>query len=174
MDEQVTAARGRAALNDAAERLVAFAELARRHPQARLVFAGGSASLTGSRLTEADAAEVYFREIGLDPGRVIYENRSRNTWENAVFTRALVEPKPGERWLLVTSAAHMPRSMGIFRRVGFPVAAFPVDYRTTGHGWRFHGRAGGALELVDSAVHEWIGLVVYRLADKTDALFPAP
>jgi uncharacterized SAM-binding protein YcdF (DUF218 family) len=177
MDERITAARGRAALTEAGERLVAFAELARRYPQARLVFTGGSASLTDSRHTEAEAAAVFFREIGLDPDHVIYENRSRNTWENAVFTRELVKPAPSERWLLVTSAAHMPRAMGIFRQVGFPATAFPVDYRTTGRngwGWRPDRHIADALEFFDAATHEWIGLVVYRLTGKTDALFPAP
>ncbi|MBY6240834.1 YdcF family protein [Methylosinus sp. Sm6] len=177
IDETVTHARGRAALNEAGERLVAFAALARRYPQARLVFTGGSASLTGASHTEAEAAEMFFREIGLDPARVIYENRSRNTWENALFTRELVKPAPSERWLLVTSASHMPRSMGIFRRVGFPATAFPVDFRTTGNsGWnsRPDRHIAGALELFDVAMHEWIGLAVYHWTGKTDALFPAP
>lgn len=177
MDEHVTAARGRAALNDAAERLVALVELARRYPQARIVFTGGSAAIGGSDHTEADAAAVFLREIGLDPGRVILEGRSRNTWENAELTRALVHPEPSERWLLVTSAAHMPRSIGIFRRVGFPVVAFPVDYRTMGRPralWRFDRHAIEALGLVDYAAHEYIGLAAYYLTGKTDELFPAP
>jgi uncharacterized SAM-binding protein YcdF (DUF218 family) len=177
MDERVTAARGRAALNDAAERLVALVELARRYPQARIVFTGGSAALGGSDHTEAEAAAVFMSEIGLDPGRVILESRSRNTWENAELTRALVHPAPGERWLLVTSAAHMPRSIGIFRRAGFPVTAFPVDYRTMGRPralWRIDRHAIEALGLVDYAAHEYIGLAAYYLTGKTDALFPAP
>jgi uncharacterized SAM-binding protein YcdF (DUF218 family) len=177
MDERITAARGRAALNEAGERLIAFAELARRYPQARLVFTGGSASLTRARHTEAEAAAVFLREAGLDPDRVIYEDRSRNTWENAVYTRELARPAPTERWLIVTSAAHMPRAMGIFRQVGFPATAFPVDYRTTGHvGWSLrpdHHIADG-LDLFDDAAHEWIGLAVYHWTGKTDALFPAP
>lgn len=177
MDEHITAARGRAAFNEAGERLLAFVELARRYPQARLVFSGGSASLTEARFTEADAAAVFFREAGLAPERVLYENRSRNTWENAVYTRDLARPASSERWLLVTSAAHMPRAMGIFRQVGFPATAFPVDYRTTGHiGWslRPDKHIADGLAFFDTAAHEWIGLAVYHWTGKTDALFPAP
>lgn len=176
VDEYVSRTRGRTTLNDAAERLTALVELARRYPRARLVFTGGTAALLGSPFSEAEVAERFFREMGVEPGRVVYEARSRNTWENAVYTRDLVAPKPFERWLLVTSAMHMPRSIGIFRRIGFPAVAFPVDYRTSGGAaeWSPHKNAPEMLKLVDFAAHEWIGLAVYRLTGKTDALFPAP
>ena len=108
--------------------------------------------------------------------RVILENRSRNTHENAAFTAALVHPKPGERWLLVTSAWHMPRAVGCFRQAGFTVEAFPVDYRTKG--WsdvlHFHGFASDGLLQLDLAVKEWIGLVAYRLAGYIPDWLPAP
>ena len=70
--------------------------------------------------------------LGIPAERIELEDRSRNTVENAVFTRALVNPKPNERWLLVTSAAHMPRAIGTFRQAGFPIEAYPVDWRTSG------------------------------------------
>ena len=62
------------------------------------------------------------------------ERRSRNTQENAEFSKALVAPKEGERWLLVTSAFHMPRSVGLFRKAGFAVEPYPVDWRVS-WGW---------------------------------------
>ena len=114
--------------------------------------------------------------MGLDQGDVVYEDRSRNTFENALFTRDLVKPKEGERWLLVTSAMHMPRAVGVFRKVGFPVIAYPVDFRTNGEFWRagVPGDTGSAVSMVENAMHEWLGLIAYRLTGKTDALFPAP
>ena len=127
--------------------------------------------------TEAAAVKRFWRDVGLDNGDIFYEDRSRNTYENAIFTRELVKPKQGERWLLVTSAIHMPRSIGIFRKAQFPVIAYPVDYRTNGevgaalNSARF---ATKALGLVEFATHEWAGLVAYWLTGKTDALFPAP
>ena len=104
------------------------------------------------------------------------EDQSRNTAENAIFSRQLAAPKPGERWLLVTSASHMPRSIGIFRKVGFPVIAYPVDFHTTGNIWRPripHSTSRGML-LTDMAAHEWIGLVLNRVTGKSNELLPGP
>jgi uncharacterized SAM-binding protein YcdF (DUF218 family) len=176
VDENLSGVLDRVTLADAAERLTAPIALKRRYPDARLVFTGGTAALRGSRYTEAGTVQKFWREVGLDNGDVLYEDRSRNTFENAVFTRDIVRPKPGERWLLVTSAMHMPRSVGIFRKAGFPVVAYPVDFRTTGRltDWRVPRHASKSFALVEFAAHEWVGLLAYWLTGKTDALFPAP
>lgn len=171
-------ARGDVVLNSSAARMTKAVELARLHPEAKLVFTGGAANVISEVTeTEADGARLLFEGLGLDPKRLVLEDKSRNTRENAVFTRRLVEPKPGERWLLVTSAWHMPRSMGVFRKAGFPVEAFPVDFWTKGKPddfVRLYGRAPYALEIADNGFKEWVGLVAYRLAGYTDTLFPAP
>lgn len=176
VDENLSGVRNRVTLADAAERLTAPIALKRLYPRARLVFTGGSAALRGSIYTEADTVQKFWREIGLDQGDILYEDKSRNTFENAVFTRDLVKPKPGERWLLITSAMHMPRSVGIFRKAGFSVVAYPVDYRTTGDfgEWTLPRHATKNFALVEFMAHEWVGLAAYWLAGKTDALFPAP
>jgi uncharacterized SAM-binding protein YcdF (DUF218 family) len=114
--------------------------------------------------------------FGIARERIVLESRSRTTDENARFTRALVSPKPGERWLLVTSAFHMPRSIGAFRHAGFEVEAYPVDWRS--RGWidaasPFDQLSHG-LARTDVAVHEWSGLIAYRLTGRSSALFPAP
>lgn len=176
IDQELSAQYGGASFNQAAERVIAPLELRRRYPRARLVFTGGSAALRPSTLTEAWAVRRFWRAVGLDQGDVVYEDRSRNTFENALFTRDLVKPKEGERWLLVTSAMHMPRAVGVFRKVGFPVIAYPVDFRTNGEFWRAGVPAdtGTGVSMVENAMHEWLGLIAYRLTGKTDALFPAP
>jgi uncharacterized SAM-binding protein YcdF (DUF218 family) len=176
VDAELSAQYGRGGFSQAAERVIAPIELLRRYPKARLVFTGGSASLRASTLTEAWAVRRFWRSVGLDQGDVVYEERSRNTFENALFTRDLVKPREGERWLLVTSALHMPRAVGVFRKVGFPVIAYPVDFRTNGEFWRAGapGDTGSAIATVENAMHEWLGLVAYRVTGKTDALFPAP
>ena len=169
----VSAARKDIALNEAAERMTAVAKLAREHPQAKIVFTGGSGRLFGGA-TEADFVTSLFESFGIPRERIVLENRARNTVENAVLTKALVQPKPSERWLLVTSAHHMPRSVGIFRKAGFPVEAHPVDYRTRGSAdlaGPFGSLAGG-LARTDAAMHEWAGLLVYWLTGKTSELFP--
>jgi uncharacterized SAM-binding protein YcdF (DUF218 family) len=175
VDQNLTEARGIPALNGAAERMTEGVILARRYPNARIVFTGGQGSLVHGTLTEADVARQLWTAMGLDEARVTYESESRNTHQNAVLTRALIKPAPGETWLLVTSASHMPRSIGVFRVAGFPVVPWPVNYRT--------GRSLAALydapfpERVgqfEGALREWIGLVAYWLMGRTDAVFPAP
>jgi uncharacterized SAM-binding protein YcdF (DUF218 family) len=170
--------RGDVVLNSSAARMIKAVELARLHPQAKVVFTGGSANLVSQiETTEADGARRLFEAIGLDPARLVLEDKSRNTRENATFTRRLVDPKPGERWLLVTSAWHMPRSMGVFRRAGFAVEAFPVDYWSKGTPDDFirpYSRPHRALETADNGFKEWVGLLAYWLAGYTDALLPGP
>jgi uncharacterized SAM-binding protein YcdF (DUF218 family) len=163
-------------LNEAAERMTASAELARRYPQARIVFTGGSGSLMFDGPTEGELARRFYAGLGIAPERLTIEERSRDTAENARFTKLLAEPKDGERWLLVTSAYHMPRSIGAFRKVGFMVEAYPVDYRTRGIEdlGRPFASLGDGLRRSDTAVREWAGLVIYWFAGRTSALFPAP
>jgi uncharacterized SAM-binding protein YcdF (DUF218 family) len=176
LDELVSAARGAPALNEAAERMTAAVDLARRYPGARLIFSGGHGRLIAGTMTEADVARHLFVQLGVPPERITVEDKSRNTFENALLTKALARPQPGERWLLVTSAYHMPRAVGIFREVGFPVEAYPVDWRT--RGWddllRPFGSVSEGLRRCDLALHEWIGLLIYRLTGRSAALFPAP
>jgi uncharacterized SAM-binding protein YcdF (DUF218 family) len=176
LDIQASIARGLPELNEAAERMTAAVELARKYPAARVLFSGGEASLIVRGANEADFALAFFESLGLPHERVLMENRSRNTIENARFSKELALPKPGERWLLVTSAYHMPRAVGIFRGVGFPVEAYPVDWRTRGIegiAIPFNSAADG-LKRTDTAVREWIGLVVSRLTGHTPELLPAP
>ena len=176
IDPELGEARHQVILTDGAARLTEAVALARRFPQARLVYSGGSNSLTGSDLTEAHDARALLIALGVDPARIELEDRSRNTDENARFTRDLVHPEPARVWLLVTSAYHMPRSMGLFRKAGFNVMADPVDYHSYGglDDWRPNRETSRGLRLFDVAIHEWAGLIAYRLSDKTDALFPAP
>jgi uncharacterized SAM-binding protein YcdF (DUF218 family) len=118
----------------------------------------------------------FLQDAGVAADRIIVEGRSRNTHENAVFTRDIVKPKPGDRWYLVTSAYHMPRSMGLFRKAGFDVTAYPVDYRTRGPQdlTRLFERIPGGLARTDLGANEWIGLVAYRLLGRIDDVLPAP
>jgi len=176
IDTVVSPVRGEVALNEAAERLTAMAELVRRYPQAHVVFSGGSGRLIHDSATEAEFAVRLFESFGIDRQRIILESKSRDTDENARFTKDLLQPKDGERWLIVTSAHHMPRAIGAFRAAGFPVEAFPVDYRTRGAVdlLRPFATLGDGLRRTDTAVREWVGLVMYRLAGRTEELFPAP
>lgn len=175
-DMSVTARRGTPAINEAGERLIEAARLARTFPQAKILFSGGSDAVFGDRISEASGAKALLESLGVAPDRILLESKSRNTYQNAAFSKALVKPNDGGQWLLVTSAGHMPRAVGVFRKVGFDVEPWPVDYRTRGHEdlRRFFPKASEGWRRVDAAVREWIGLVAYWLTRRTDALFPAP
>ncbi len=171
----ISAERGVPALNAAGGRMTEFVALARQYPQARLVFTGGVGSVLPGVRPEAEAASLLFASLGVAPDRLVLEEASRTTFENAVDTARLIGPAKDQVWLLVTSANHMPRAVGVFRHLGWNVVPWPVAYQTT--------RAllpaatatfGQRLEQLDTAIHEWTGLLSYRLTGKTDTLFPAP
>lgn len=172
----VSAARHDVALNEAGERMTVAVELARRFPRARLLFSGGSDRLIRSEPKEADFAGRLFESLGVARERLVLEDRSRNTVENAVFSKELVRPKPGERWLLVTSAHHLPRAVGVFRQAGFPVEPYPTDWRTRGTEDVLRGfpTVGDGLRRTDTAVREWVGLAAYWITGKSSELFPGP
>jgi len=158
-----------------AGRIIAIAKLARAYPNARIVYAGGNPSLFANDLDEGKFLYLLLDQFGIPRERVLVEPRSRNTFENAVFSKDLVKPKPGERWLLVTSAQHMPRAVGCFRQVGFPVEAYPVAWRTGVRAglWPGYNLSSGLAKL-DSAAHEWIGIFVYWLTGRTGEWLPGP
>ena len=177
IDPDLSAAHGRAAFIRAADRIVAAAALARKYPNARILYSGGNANLIADdSAKEADYAMSVLESLGIARERVTMERRSRNTQENAEFSKAIAKPSDGERWLLVTSAFHMPRSVGLFRKAGFAVEPYPVDWRvgSTAKLLNFSPLAVEGLERTDTAVREWIGLAAYWVTGKIDALLPAP
>lgn len=176
IDADLSASHGKAVFTRAADRVVEAAALARQYPKARIIYSGGSANLIDVDAREADFAAALFERLGVAKDRLMMERRSRNTRENAEFSKQLAAPKSGERWLLVTSAFHMPRSIGIFRKVGFPVEPYPVDWRTgeSGDLLNFSPFALDGLERTEIAVREYLGLVAYRISGKTSELFPGP
>jgi uncharacterized SAM-binding protein YcdF (DUF218 family) len=175
IDADLSVAHDAPVIRSAPDRIVAAAALARKYPNTRIVFSGGSANLFDNDAREADYAALLFESLGVDKTRVLMDRRSRNTYENALFSKELAAPKPGEHWLLVTSAFHMPRSIGLFRKVGFAVEPCPVDWRvgrSASDILAFTPLATDGLGRTDAAVREWIGLVAYWIAGRTSALFP--
>src|SRR4029079_13157130 len=152
------------------------AALARRFPVARVVFTGGSIEMLRTPAFEADAARRLVSELGIDGERVLFDRQARNTAENALYAKRLADPKPGERWLLVTSGWHMPRAMGLFRKAGFELEAWPTDYRTIGpkDAWAPFASPGAGLHRLDFVVKEWIGLLFNWLSGRSDTLLPGP
>jgi uncharacterized SAM-binding protein YcdF (DUF218 family) len=164
----IFAGRGIMGENAGVMRMVAGAELARRFPKARFVYTGTSGGTAAEQATEFAAIEQYFRVLGVAPGRTIYERHARDTYENIAFTRTLERPRPGETWLLVTSALHLPRAMAIAGKLGWPMVPWPSDY-VSPVDWR--GRSGrppsDGLLTFDRAIHEWFGRVAYAIAGRS-------
>jgi len=172
----ISQSRGRVAVNDAADRMIGAVALARRHPEARILLTGGDGSIIPRGLHEADFMRELLIELGIAPERLIVERESRNTWENAVYSLATAKPAPGETWLLLTTAMHMPRSVGCFRQAGWgSIIPFPVDYRTAKKiVLRLEFGFPEELGLLNLVVREWDGLIAYYALGRTDALIPAP
>jgi len=160
--------------------LVAFADLARHYPRAQLVFAGGAPLREGGAYREADAAHEMFTAMGLDMGRLAFDRNSRNTYENVVYGHAIAVSsllgRPLGKWILVTSAAHMPRSVGLFRGQGWDVIPDPVDFRTRSD----RLEEGSALSFSDNldqtsvALKEWLGMLADCCLGRSPTCFPGP
>lgn len=175
VEQLTTKYRGQPSLTGGAERMTEFVALAKRYPQARLLFSGGSGLILHEDVKETDTAKLFFNQMGLNTDRVMFEDKSRNTFENAVYSYQLAKPKPEERWVLITSASHMPRSVGTFSKAGWRVVPFPVDFATRGPvQWRPGLDMINGLKQFGTGLRAWVALVTYRLLDRSDVLFPAP
>jgi uncharacterized SAM-binding protein YcdF (DUF218 family) len=159
-------------------RTLAAIKLARQYPRARIVFSGGNGNLVRTDdITEADDAEELLAVLKLEHERLLFDRQARNTVENAKFSQAIAQPKPGEKWLLVTSASHMPRAVGTFRKIGFAVEPYPFDIQKKRE-WpqilTLNSSFLARVNQTDGAVHEWLGLIAYRLRGITTELLPSP
>lgn len=175
-DGWVSEGRPGLAINEASERLTEGIRLARRWPGAKVVFTGGVGGLMGRGSDAAGPVGEFLADVGIAKDRILLEPNALNTYQNGKLTRDLLKPKADEKWLLVTSAYHMPRSIGVFRNAGFEVIAAPVDYRTRDARdlLRMFPSIPAGLERLDLGVREWIGLFGYWITGRTDALLPGP
>ena len=157
------------------ERLSYFILLAKKYPQAKLIFTGGNSWIMPDEPTEADMVKDYLIQSGIEPARLMLEDRARNTAENAEFSKQLAQPQAGEQWLLITTAYHMPRAVGVFCQQGWKVIPYPVDHFTEGPEKLYSPSFSliyHAFNLV-AATHEWLGLLAYQLSGKTPELIPS-
>jgi uncharacterized SAM-binding protein YcdF (DUF218 family) len=167
-----SAAWGQPTVNDPAP-IVSLINLGHRYPDAKLVFTGGLRAAHDNGLSEADIVRELVNELGADAHAIIYEDRARNTHENAEFTYDLMHPKPGERWILICQAIGMPRAVGAFRHAGWNVIPFPAGYLSgSKRAVTLSFDLLDGLNLAYFAAHEWVGLIVYRLMGYTEEVFP--
>ena len=174
VESEISSARKQPTVSGSAERLLAFIHLKQKFPQKKFIFSGGAGGLTTTH-KHSDGARMVFEQVGLKVDKIIFESQSRNTYENIINSFKLIKPKKGEKWVVITSAFHMPRAMGVFRKIQWEVIPYPVDYRTTGdQNYHFSFNGFSVLENFTLAVKEWTGLFVYWVMGKTNHLFPSP
>lgn len=165
---------GQPELNAAAERLTSFNYLANLYSDAQLVFSGGNGFIAEQQHKEADTAQVFFEQLGLNDRAILFEGDSRNTIENVKNSKALVNPAANDNWILVTSASHMPRAVGIFCQQDWEITPYPVDHRSrTGALLRLNFNFAENLTLLKSATREWLGLIAYRAFGHSNQLLPS-
>ncbi len=175
VDPVMSKDRGQISIGSAVERITEGAALSRRYPHAKVVYTGGSGSLFFQEWKEAQVVAPLFQQLGVVSERIIFEDQSRNTFENAIFSKRIARPKDGETWLLVTSAFHMPRAVGSFRQAGWKIIPFPVDYSTRKDlNPPFHFNFTSGVGSFSWVLHEYLGLFFYWYDGKTDELFPGP
>ena len=175
VDPRVSLAYGETVFNSSVSRVLGGVALARHHPEAKLVLVGGEGEFFPVGFAEARATKNFALEEGIAPTRLIIEERSRSTHENAVLAKEMIRPETGQNWVLVTSAFHMPRAVAAFRAVDWPVIPYPVDFKVDPRtGLRANFNLLDGLGATTLAGKEWAGLVGYRLLGWTRELFPAP
>jgi len=156
--------RGQLSLGPSAERTIAGAALARRYPDAVLAFTGVTPDALSADFRAAPGpASLFFGEAFADRRPVVL-SAAASTYEEALLSLERLQPRPGETWLLVTSAWHMPRAWATFRTLGWTTVPYPVDPMSAGArwGWPDPPGAAGRLADVDRIVREWGAVLVYR------------
>lgn len=159
--------------NQYADRIHDFLALIHQYPTAKAIFTGGSANVTNQRHTEAYFAEQLFNRIGIKKNRIIYENKARNTFENVIYTKQIAQPQPEETWIVVSTAYHLPRAVGIFCKQNWNIIPYPADFHTNPEELLAPSlNLSGNLQQLNEGIHEWLGLTAYYLTGKTNQWLP--
>jgi uncharacterized SAM-binding protein YcdF (DUF218 family) len=115
--------------NDSAERLTKALEIYKKNPKILILFSGYSNKLKPIGWNESDMAKKFFLDQGVRSENLIFENKSRNTFENIKYSKDIILSYKGT-WGLITSANHMPRSYYTFKKQGLILEPISVDYQT--------------------------------------------
>jgi uncharacterized SAM-binding protein YcdF (DUF218 family) len=170
---EIAADRGEISIYSSAERVTKAFEVIRQNPNLPFIFSGYSGRISPKGISEADAFKQLIQEQGLSQAMGHYENQSRNTYENVLYMKPMIQEfglktdagilKP---WLLITSASHMYRSTKIFQKQGLAVLPLPVDYQTANSlQWATFDLPEGARRW-NMLTHEIVGLFAYWVTGK--------
>ena len=149
-------------LNGSVERLTESIQLIKKYSDSKIIFSGGSGSIYNQKLTHSKVANLFFKRFEIRFDNIIYEDKSRNTYENILFSKKIANPKINENWLIVTSASHMPRALNIAEKLEWTFIPFAVDFKMSKKfSWKPTINFLGNITTFQIASHEWIGLLSY-------------
>ena len=163
----LTREHGQVSFNEAGERLTESVKLIKNYQSSKIVFSGGFGELPHTYV-----AKKFFSEMGIDISYIIFESKSRNTFENILFSKKIINPKEFENWLLVTSSFHMSRAINVAEKLNWKFIPYPVDFRTSKKLISFKP----GLSLLDNfnsfnlASHEVVGLISYYLLGRSSKI----
>jgi len=153
-------------LNSSAERLTKVLEIYNKNPKILILFSGFSGELKPQGWSESDMAKKFFLEQGVRSENLIFENKSRNTFENISYSKDIIKNYKGA-WGLITSASHMPRSYFGFKKQGLILEPIIVDYKTgTSPIFWINFDIGIGLINWSTIIHEVVGISYYKITDK--------
>jgi len=160
------------------DRILEMIRMSKMYPNLPIIYTGGDGALMSSGVSEADIVAAWMVQAELAKPNIKFETSSRNTFENAVFSRALVKQQwptlLNGKWLLITSARHMPRAVGTFHKAGWNIEPWPVDYETANGILLTSLNVSRSISSMSRALKEWVGLTAYYWTDRTSEWFPAP
>ena len=148
-------------------RLITALNLYKKGVGTKIILTGGSGKLLGDKYGEAEYVAPFLKTLGLPDSAFIVENKSRNTWGNAVFSKQIVDSlQKNASCLLVTSALHMPRSKACYDKAGLPTTIYPTDYYSQHSDNLFKlflEPSSSKLYAWEAILHEWIGVITYKI-----------
>lgn len=158
-------------INSNGERLIESIILIKKYPKAKVIFSGGSGKILDYKFTHSEAAKIFYKNLGIDLNRINFENQSRNTYENILFSKNIADPKIEENWVLVTSASHLKRSINISEKINWNLIPYPTDFnQPKKFKWNFEYNLLSNLVLFRKASHEWLGIIAYYLMGRTSKI----
>ena len=158
-------------LNGSVERLLESMTLIKKYKDAKVIFSSGSGSIKNPTMDHASIAKKFFMKIGLDTDKIIFENKSRNTYENIFFSKEIAKPTKNEKWIVITSAFHMNRAIFIGEKNNWTLTPYAVDF-TQPKKFTFIPNLDVLSNLgqMQHGSHEWIGLIAYFLMGRTSRI----
>ena len=159
-------------IGESVERLIESIQLHKKYPTAKFIFSGGSGSLIPQDFTHADVAKKFFIQQNINVNKFIFESRSRNTFENILYSKEIISPSPNENWILVTSAFHMVRALNVAEKLDWKFIPYAVDFHVSKQfSWKPSINFWNNMTAMQFASHEWVGLISYYLMGRTNNIY---